>query len=193
MPKIIFDIETTGLSRVDSSPIEFAYLEVSDTGAPMRRGCIYIKPHKNNWTAGAEAVHHITREMLEQYGVDPEYAAANMYGIMFNNDIITYNGKGFDTPLIRAFCDSVGCPIPHERDHIDLCYDIPKLIGGQRRKLTDMVTEFGISTALIERMTTILFGEDERYNPHDARYDVVATFYVYKAYLKELKSRVPVL
>lgn len=189
MASIIFDIETTGLSHTESSPIEFAYLEVSNAGLPSRCGCMYIKPYKSEWTAGAEAVHHISRATLEQHGVEPEYAAANIWALLHNNDVITYNGKSFDIPLLRGFCSAVGTALLYEKSHTDLCTLWPSTFGGKRRKMEELVAETGISIPLIERMTQVLFGDNKIYQPHDARYDVVATYYLYKKYLEGVKAQ----
>lgn len=190
MSKIIFDIETTGLSQQDSSPIQFSFLEVTDGGLPMRRGSMYIKPHKPNWTTGAENVHHISQDFLEKHGVEPEYAAANIWALLQQSDVITYNGKSFDMPLLRCFCDAVGAPTLIERGHLDLYQEFHKVSPYKRQSLRKTIEDIGKSDMLIDRMTQLLFGDDGRNRPHDARFDVVETYYVYKEYLKGVEERV---
>lgn len=187
MSKTIFDIETSGLDQRRSNILQFAYMEIDDDLSPIRQGSIYLKPYTSDWTAGAEAVHKLSKPFLMEHGVEPEYGAANIWALLYYRDILTYNGKTFDLPLVNNYCQAVGTSDVYVRDHYDLCLETPKLYGGKRRKLVDAVQEFGIKASAIERLTSILFGEPNHLNPHDARYDVVATYMLYKKVMQRVQ------
>ena len=182
------DIETTGLSRTDDAPIQFAYLQMEDNGIFRKRAAFYINTLCKSWSADAEAVHRISREMLKEHGVEEIRALASMCAIMRSADLVTYNGNAFDIPMIKNRMQSVGIQSMYPNSSFDVMTEWQKFHGGRRRKLIDLAKELGYSEAYIAGSVKRLFGEDGIFRPHDARYDVVETMLVHRKLLEQMNA-----
>lgn len=182
------DIETTGLSRQNDAPIQFAYLQMADNGVFLKRGAFYINTTCSSWSQEAEGVHHISREMLKKYGVEEVRAIASIYAILKDAAVVTYNGNSFDLPMINNRIQQLGITDIYTEQGFDVMVEWQKFHGGKRRRLVDLAKELGYTEAYISSVVKRLFGEDGKFRPHDARYDVVETMLVHRRLLADMAA-----
>ena len=184
-----FDIETTGLSRTDDAPIQFAYLQMQDNGIFLKRAAFYINTTCENWSAEAEAVHHISRDDLQKHGVEEIRAMASAFAILREANLVTFNGNGFDLPLVRNRMEKLGIYGLYGATSFDVMMEWQKFHGGKRRRLVDLAKELGYTEEYISACVSRTFGEDGRFHPHDARYDVIETMLVHRRLLSDMAER----
>jgi len=95
---VIFDLETTGLSRYYSEIIQISALRIAN-GQPVERFNTYIKP-KRGIPSEATAVNHITEQMVSNAPSFKE--ALKAFKAFVKDDILVgYNIIGFDLPLLN--------------------------------------------------------------------------------------------
>ncbi len=187
------DIETTGLNPHADVPIQFAYLQMQENGVFLRRSAFYIKTTSSSWSEDAQAVHHITREMLEKFGIEEVRAIASIYAILKNADVVTYNGNHFDLPMINNRIQQLGIVDIFTDRGFDVMLEWQKFHGGKRRKLLDLAQSLGYTEDYISATVQALYGEQGHFQPHDARYDVVETMLVHRRLLQEMAAVKPVV
>lgn len=180
------DIETTGLSIVHDAPIQFAYLQMQGNGIFLRRNAFYINTSCNSWSAGAEEVHHISRDMLKAYGVEEIRAIASINAILRQANLVTYNGNHFDIPMIIHRIQEMNIPCVINENGFDVMMEWQKFYGGKRKKLAECIAECGYTQSYIAQVVRMLYGEDGNFFPHDARYDVVETMLLHRRLLKDM-------
>lgn len=141
----------------------------------------------------ANAVHGLTKEFLEQYK-DSFYAnIAKMYAMMYKSVIIGKNSNKFDIPFIERFYKKKYVSDIEPLDYYDK-YDVQNVFGKAYKNetgsngagtLTDYLDHLKIPHSEISRQCSELVGDSKVRNAHDALFDVVATFEVFK----EIKKR----
>lgn len=99
----IIDIEASGFGR-SSYPIEVGYAL-----ADGRTRCTLIRPpaHWTHWDAGAEQVHHISRDTLVTHG-RPPLEVARMLNTDLAGQTVYCDGWGHDYPWLAALFDEAG-------------------------------------------------------------------------------------
>ena len=182
------DIETTGMDRQHDAPIQFAYLQMTEKGIFLKRNAFYINTTCQSWSQEAENVHHISREMLQKYGVEEVRAIASIYAILKGANAVTYNGDNFDLPMLNNRIQQLGIVDIYTERSFDVMREWQKFHGGKRRKLMDLAKELGFTEAYISMMVNRLYGEDGKFRPHDARYDVVETMLVHRRLLADMAA-----
>lgn len=182
------DIETTGLNRQTDAPIQFAYLQMTERGIFLKRNAFYINTTCPNWSQDAEDVHHISQEMLKKYGVEEVRAIASIYAILKGASVVTYNGNNFDLPMINNRIQQLGIVDIYTEHGFDVMLEWQKFHGGRRKKLLDLAKELGFTEEYISMMVNRLYGQDGRFRPHDARYDVVETMLVHRRLLADMAA-----
>ena len=100
---IILDIEASGFGK-GSYPIEVGFA-LPDKSTY----CYLIKPRDDwtHWDTGAEEVHGITREILQQKGRPAEEVAAIMNEQLQNKTVYS-DGWGYDTSWVSLLFDATG-------------------------------------------------------------------------------------
>ncbi len=186
-----FDIETTGLNPHTDVPIQFAYLQMQENGIFLMRNAFYIKTTSASWSEEAQAVHHITRDMLDKYGVEEVRAISTIYSLLKNADVVTYNGNNFDLPMVNNRIQQLGIVDLFTDRGFDVMLEWQKFHGGKRRKLLDLAQSLGYHEAYISAMVNRLYGVSGQFLPHDARYDVVETMLVHRRLLQEMEAAKP--
>lgn len=102
-PQIVcFDTETTGLDVQNDSIIQLSLVKFdSATFVEIEALDWYIMPSVPFVIApAAEAVHHISREILEQQGVSLKEVYPQLVAFVEGCDILSYNGNGFDARIL---------------------------------------------------------------------------------------------
>lgn len=118
----VFDLETTGLDRTKDQIIQFAGIKINtDTHEILETIDEYIKPVGNYSIAiAAYFKHHITAQFLSDkptmYEVGPKIEKF-FEGV---DNILTFNGNGFDIPFLKNELQKYGYNIDFESKN---CYD----------------------------------------------------------------------
>lgn len=102
-PQIVcFDTETTGLDVQNDSIIQLSLVKFdSATFVEIEALDWYIMPSVPFVIApAAEAVHHISREILEQQGISLREVYPQLVAFVEGCDILSYNGNGFDARIL---------------------------------------------------------------------------------------------
>ena len=102
MNLVCFDTETTGLDVQKDHIIQLSLVKVdtADWSIIDQRGW-YILP-EGNFTipAEAEAVHHISKQFLQENGVSLKSIYSDLVTFTNGCDILSYNGNGYDAPIL---------------------------------------------------------------------------------------------
>lgn len=102
MNLVCFDTETTGLDVQKDHIIQLSLVKVdtADWSVVDQRDW-YILP-EGNFTipAEAEAVHHISKQFLQENGVSLKSIYSDLVAFTNGCDILSYNGNGYDAPIL---------------------------------------------------------------------------------------------
>ena len=167
---LIFDLETTGVDKTKDQIIQFAGLKIdTDTHKIVEEFNQYIQPTGSYAIAlGAYFKHRITPEFLSQYPKMSEVAPAIYKFFNGVDNILTYNGNGFDIPFLKTELNKCGYDIDFTKKN---CYDA--FLEEKRRN--------GISlenTYIRYRGKTM---EEAGLTAHDAFSDIKATYSIFVA------------
>lgn len=176
MKLVVFDLETTGLDRTKDQIIQFAGLKIdTETNKIEDELNLYICPTGDSWHIDIAAYfkHHITPEFLKDKPVLAD-VAPKIIEFIGDNDILTYNGNGFDIPFLKSELNKYGYDIDFaNRD----CYDA--FLEEKRRN--------GITLENTYKRYKGKTMEEAGLNAHDAFSDIKATYAVYYAQQTEQK------
>ncbi|MGS0753431.1 3'-5' exonuclease [Roseateles sp. GG27B] len=102
-PPVLLDIEASGFGR-GSYPIEIGFI-----GPEGRAFCALIKPEPDwlHWDASAEALHGISRELLQRCGKAPLWVATEINACLAGQ-IVYCDAWGYDYPWLSRLFDAVG-------------------------------------------------------------------------------------
>ena len=102
-PPVILDIEASGFGR-GSYPIEIGFIE-PEGGA----FCALILPEPDwlHWDASAEALHGISRDLLQRCGKSPAWVATEM-NTRLAGQVVYCDAWGYDYPWLSRLFDAVG-------------------------------------------------------------------------------------
>ena len=103
MKLVCFDTETTGLDVQKDHIIQLSLVKFdTDTWQVEDQRDWYILP-EGEFTipAEAEAVHHISKELLQEKGVSLKSVYADLKALTDGCDMLSYNGNGFDAPILH--------------------------------------------------------------------------------------------
>jgi DNA polymerase III alpha subunit (gram-positive type) len=172
----IADIETTGLSTTSHDIIQFAYINVNQNMSIHSSGVLYFYKDNMSWTEDAEAVHGISRNQLVQYKDDFDTNLRKMYVILQKSNLVGHNVSQFDYPFCKSYLDRNGMPTITPLS----LNDTMKLYMNKfkkRMKLTVLLEQLNINPDIVTSFTNNLFGTIR--SSHDARWDVVATMFLF--------------
>jgi len=103
MKLVCFDTETTGLDVQKEHIIQLSLVKFdTETWQVEDQRDWYILP-EGEFTipAEAEAVHHISKELLQEKGVSLKSVYADLKVFTDGCDMLSYNGNGFDAPILH--------------------------------------------------------------------------------------------
>lgn len=166
---VCFDVETTGLSQKEDFIIQLSMIKVNSQFEELDRRNWYIKPaHAYEIKSTAIEKHGITKEFLDNNGVNLKDIGQEILDFMEGCDFLTYNGNSFDIGFLYKDLKIVGYELNMEGR---TCYDAFLLY----KMMYPSTLE-----AVYKRCT----GKDLD-GAHNALNDVVATIDVYKALREE--------
>lgn len=102
MNLVCFDTETTGLDVQKDHIIQLSLVKVNTADwSIIDQRDWYILP-EGNFTipAEAEAVHHISKQFLQENGVSLKSIYSDLVTFTNGCDILSYNGNGYDAPIL---------------------------------------------------------------------------------------------
>ena len=118
---VIFDLETTGLDKTKDQIIQFSALKINtDDHSIIDSKNLYIQPIGNySISIAAYLKHRISPDFLEgkPYLKD---VAKDIVDFIGDNDVLTYNGNGFDIPFLKYELNKYGYDIDFIHRN---CYD----------------------------------------------------------------------
>ena len=163
---VCFDTETTGLDVQRDWIIQLSLVKVDARTFEEVGACDwYIKPSGAYTIAPeAQAVHHITREVLEREGVALKDIYPQMMAFLQDCDILSYNGNGFDARILYYNLQREGLSIDYDAYRFYDAYLIE--MARTSRRLTDVYRRY--------------YGK-EFDDAHNSLADVRATIAVFKA------------
>ena len=155
---IVFDTETTGLSRWDE------VLQISIVGSEGVVLDSYVRPVKRKSWPDAEAVNHISPEMVSSYPTAKELAS-KIKEIFDSADVVVGHNVRFDIGVVeREFgVDFEGKVV------IDTLKEFRKDVPSGKHKLEDAVRHY-----IPDRLGWFLAGA------HDSKTDTIATYEVFE-------------
>ena len=118
----VFDLETTGLDRTKDQIIQFAGIKINtDTHEILETIDEYIKPVGNYSIAiAAYFKHHITAQFLSDKPTMHEVGPKIEKFFEGVDNILTFNGNGFDIPFLKNELQKYGYNVDFESKN---CYD----------------------------------------------------------------------
>lgn len=177
MKIVCFDTETTGLDVQKEHIIQLSLVKVdTDDWSVIDQRDWYILP-EGAFTipAEAEAVHHISKEFLQEHGVSLRSVYEDLLAFTKGCDFLSYNGNGYDAPILYYNLKRLGLTFDFEGR---TWYDALLL---ERIHTAGQVDENG------EKLHNNLTAAYTRYyghpfeGAHNSLDDVMATIEVFKA------------
>ena len=177
MKIVCFDTETTGLDVQKEHIIQLSLVKVdTDDWSVIDQRDWYILP-EGAFTipAEAEAVHHISKEFLQEHGVSLRSVYEDLLAFTKGCDFLSYNGNGYDAPMLYYNLKRLGLTFDFEGR---TWYDALLL---ERIHTAGQVDENG------EKLHNNLTAAYTRYyghpfeGAHNSLDDVMATIEVFKA------------
>ena len=166
---VVFDLETTGLDRTKDQIIQFSGLKIDTTNhSILDSKNLYIQPIGDySISIAAYTKHRITPEFLK----DKPYlkdVAKEIVDFIGDNNVVTYNGNGFDIPFLKTELNKYG-------------YDI----NFMNRKCFDAFLEEKARNGINLENTYLRYKgksmEEAGLTAHDAMSDIKATYAVFVA------------
>lgn len=179
---VCFDTETTGLEVQKDHIIQLSLVKFdTETWEIIDQRDWYILP-EGAFTipAEAEAVHHISKEFLQEKGVSLRSVYEDLIAFTNGCDMLTYNGNGFDAPILYYNLKRLG-----------LSFEFDGRTWYDALALERIHMEGKIDPETGERYHCNLTATYTRYyghpfeGAHNSLDDVMATIEVFKAQVKE--------
>ena len=188
---VCFDTETTGLDVQKEHIIQLSLVKVEVTGygLPVTGDADWKIVDQRDWyilpegeftiPAEAEAVHHISKDFLLEHGVSLRSVFDDFLAFVGNHDMLSYNGNGYDAPLLHYNLERLGLHFDFEGR---TWYDALLL---ERIHTAGKLDENG------EKLHNNLTSAYTRYyghpfeGAHNSLDDVMATIEVFKAQVNE--------
>ena len=181
MQLVCFDTETTGLDVQKEHIIQLSLVKFdTESWSVVDQRNWYILP-EGEFTipAEAEAVHHISKDFLLEHGVSLRSVFDDFLAFVGNHDMLSYNGNGYDAPLLHYNLERLGLHFDFEGR---TWYDALLL---ERIHTAGKLDENG------EKLHNNLTSAYTRYyghpfeGAHNSLDDVMATIEVFKAQVNE--------
>ena len=179
---VCFDTETTGLEVQKDHIIQLSLVKFdTETWEIIDQRDWYILP-EGAFTipAEAEAVHHISKEFLQEKGVSLRSVYEDLIAFTNGCDMLTYNGNGFDAPILYYNLKRLGLSFEFDGR---TWYDALALERIHMEGKTDPETGERYHCNLTATYTRYYGHPFE--GAHNSLDDVMATIEVFKAQVKE--------
>jgi len=181
MKLVCFDTETTGLDVQKEHIIQLSLVKFdTDTWQILDQRNWYILPDVPfTIPAEAEAVHHISKEFLQQNGVSFRSIYDDFMAFTDGCNMLSYNGNGYDAPILYYNLKRLG-----------LSFDFDNRTWYDALLLERIHTE-GMTDENGEKLHNNLTAAYTRYyghpfeGAHNSLDDVLATIEVFKAQVAE--------
>lgn len=112
---VCFDVETTGISFIDDYIIQLAMIKLDANLNQVDSKNWYIKPCRNyNISNGALEAHGLTKEFINEHGVNLKDIAQEILDFVEDCNYLTYNGNSFDVRFLYKDLEMVGYEFPIE-------------------------------------------------------------------------------
>ena len=169
---VIFDLETTGLDRTKDQIIQFSGLKIDTSNhSILDSKNLYIQPiGEYSISIAAYTKHRITPDFLK----DKPYlkdVAQEIVDFIGDNNILTYNGNGFDIPFLKTELNKYGYDIDFMKRQ---CWDA--FLEEKRRN--------GINLENTYKRYKGKTMQEAGLTAHDAMSDIKATYAVFVAQQK---------
>ena len=170
----IFDVETTGLDKQKDQIIQFAGLKIdTETNKIVEEINEYIQPTGSyTISLGAYYKHGLSPTFLADYPHMNDVAPKIYMFLHAEENILTYNGNGFDIPFVKNELAKYGYNVDFTTKH---CYDA--FLEEKRRN--------GISLEKTYERYKGKTMEEAGLTAHDAFSDIKATYTVFVAQQKK--------
>ncbi len=174
MKLVIFDLETTGLDRQKDQIIQFSGIQIeTDTHQILKELNLYIRPAGDFIISdGAYIKHHISKEFLMDKPFLSDVAPQIIDFFDGIDNVLTYNGVGFDIPFLKNDLSKYGYDIDFTKKN---CYDA--FLEEKRRN--------GIGLENTYKRYKGKTMEEAGLKAHDAMSDIKATYTVFIAQQKQ--------
>lgn len=172
----VVDLETTGIDPARDRIVQMAAVVVNGLGEIVESFDTVVRPEfPEQYEHGAEHVHGISREMVEQHGMPLRAALSRIWSISEGRVFTAHNAR-FDIGFLEAESDRVGMS-RRVTDYVDTLALARRLDSARARKhsLEALCAHYGI----------------ERERAHEARSDATATAQVLMHLLDELGVESP--
>lgn len=165
---VCFDCETTGLDKVNDEVLQLSIID-GEGNTLMNQ---YFKPeHVTEWP-NAEAVNHISPEMVKNCPTFRE-KVPEINQIFKDADlIVSYNGNAFDIP----FLENHGVTIPPDKETFDVMLNYAPMHGTWNNKYQNFKWE---------KLVNCADHYGYQFNAHDSLEDTRATLYCYAYVMPE--------
>lgn len=172
---VVYDIETTGFSELNSDVIEFAYIAFDDNNTFIKSEQLYFYYDGMSWSEEAYAVHHISLDFLKTQKDKFRENLLKMYSILNHNNVVGYNNNHFDNPFVKTWLMRMGIRNLEFKISQDLMVCFRPFYHKARIKLVKLAEMCGITPDTVNRYLPMYFPEIKNSHAHEAAYDVVMT------------------
>ena len=181
MKLVCFDTETTGLDVQKEHIIQLSLVKIDteDWRIIDQRDWYILPEGEFSIPAEAEAVHHISKDFLQENGVSLRSVYDDLVAFTNGCDMLSYNGNGYDAPILYYNLKRLG-----------LSFDFNNRMWYDALLLERIHTAGQIDPETGERLHNNLTAAYTRYyghpfeGAHNSLDDVMATIEVFKAQIQ---------
>lgn len=171
---VVFDLETTGLNKINDDIIEFAYLMFDSNNLLVKAERMYFYHEGMTWSEEAYKVHQISKEFLKTQADKFTENLIKMYSVLKYATVVGHNARKFDCEFAQFWLSKFGLPLTFNKI-IDTMTDMQSITKRPRIKLTKLIDYCDITPEAVATATKLFFGDADDYHAHEASYDATAT------------------
>lgn len=172
---VVFDLETTGLSKYTDDVIEFSYILFDNNNQRVKSEQLYFYYEGMSWSDEAFAVHQIPLEFLETHKDKFQENLCKMYSVLNCARIVGHNSTQFDGPFAQQWLQRMGISKLRYTYIHDTMLELKPLTKRARIKLSKLAVLCGITPEAARIMLDTFFPNNTRAQYHDAAYDTTVT------------------
>lgn len=190
----VFDIETTGFNKMNDEILEVGYIRCDYDDCSIIHGeSLYFYKPDFVLKKEAEAIHGLTREILEPHAPEFERNIAALYTMVQDSLIAGKHSAAFDVPFVTKFLQrhAMGMQAPVPYKHVDVEtlmashfqeYSRTQLGKSTSRlgTLEEYMPVIGYTEAEVSEMFVKEFPDCQRRAKHNALYDAYMTLLVFR-------------
>lgn len=172
---VVFDIETTGFSEINSDVIEFAYIMFDNDNNYVKAEQLYFYYDGMSWSEDAYAVHQIPLEFLKTQKDKFKENLIKMFSVLNHANVVGHNALRFDCPFVKTWLMRQGIRNLEYGIIQDTMLAYKPVYKKSRIKLTKLIEYINVDENVINTLLPIWFPGASESHAHEAAYDVVAT------------------